>query len=113
MPCRRGDIDWKASPSLFFGPTGTVSPQFVPTLTAAGPVGLTLIFSSDCFWLPEEAFSLPSLLSLPQAATVNAAAAIRLASVTRLQLISLLPIGGSPPPNTTAQTRSRSLRSRP
>src|SRR3954471_3867872 len=100
MPCSSGDIDWKASPSLFFGPTGTVSPHAVPTLTLAGPVGLTSIFSSDCFWLPDEAFSLPPPLSPPHAATVSAAALIRPTSVTRLHerhfavsLICLLPIG--------------------
>src|SRR5689334_14868959 len=105
MSCSRGDIDWNAAPSLFLGPTGTVSPHSVPTLTAAGPVGLTLISLRDCFWLPPaDALSLPLLLSLPQAATVSAAAATRLTNATRQRLNAfsltalLSPIDGCRPP---------------
>src|SRR3954468_14960575 len=83
MSLSRSDIDWKAAPSLFLGPTGTVSPQFVPTLTAAGPVGLTLISFSDCVCVPADALSPLSSL-LPQAVTVSAVAATRPTSAGQL-----------------------------
>jgi hypothetical protein len=76
----RCDIDWKAAPSLFFGPTGTVSPHSVPTLTFAAPVGLTSMSLVDCFCVPDEDAFSPPLFSLPHAATVSAAAHTRLTS---------------------------------